>query len=471
MGEQAMAKAPASGAAAALNERLGWRTVAAYNLPAVGIGYMSLLTNLFVMKFSTDVLLIAPSIMATIFFLSRVWDAFFDPVTGYLSDRTQHPMGRRRIWILGSILPVAATFVMMFSPPLALTGTPLALWMGVAVIGFHFALTLFLVPHMALGAEITENYHERTRLFGLRHAAWTVGSILSLLTMGALMGEGNDVRVFGSQLSLAAAIVTGLCILVTVVVLRERLEFQSRRARSPFAAFRDVAANPHARRLIIVTFIENMGAGTIGILTLYVAQYVIGNLSLGPLLILTYMIPSTASVPMWIPLSRRFGKIRLWVFSMLLTGISFGGFFLLPFFDDAQLMLGWAFFCAFFAGLAAGCGGTIAPSVQSDIIDYDEYVSGERKEGSYFATWAFVSKAAGGCIAMLVGIVLQVAGYVPNVEQTFEVKLVIVGLYGLLPLACFGIGAIIFMGFKLDAAEHGRIRRELDRRYLAREGA
>jgi GPH family glycoside/pentoside/hexuronide:cation symporter len=183
------------------------------------------------------------------------------------------------------------------------------------------------------------------------------------------------------------------------------------------------------------------------------------------------MIPSTASVPMWIPLSRRFGKIRLWVFSMLLTGISFGGFFLLPFFDDAQLMLGWAFFCAFFAGLAAGCGGTIAPSVQSDIIDYDEYVSGERKEGSYFATWAFVSKAAGGCIAMLVGIVLQVAGYVPNVEQTFEVKLVIVGLYGLLPLACFGIGAIIFMGFKLDAAEHGRIRRELDRRYLAREGA
>jgi GPH family glycoside/pentoside/hexuronide:cation symporter len=298
-----------------------------------------------------------------------------------------------------------------------------------------------------------------------------VGSILSLLTMGALMGEGNDVRVFGSQLSLAAAIVTGLCILVTVVVLRERLEFQSRRARSPFAAFRDVAANPHARRLIIVTFIENMGAGTIGILTLYVAQYVIGNLSLGPLLILTYMIPSTASVPMWIPLSRRFGKIRLWVFSMLLTGISFGGFFLLPFFDDAQLMLGWAFFCAFFAGLAAGCGGTIAPSVQSDIIDYDEYVSGERKEGSYFATWAFVSKAAGGCIAMLVGIVLQVAGYVPNVEQTFEVKLVIVGLYGLLPLACFGIGAIIFMGFKLDAAEHGRIRRELDRRYLAREGA
>ncbi len=89
----------------------------AYGAPGVGAGYMFLLLSLYVMKFSTDVLLIAPAVMGVIFSISRVWDAFADPVVGYLSDRTKHPMGRRRIWMLASVIPICATFVMLFSPP------------------------------------------------------------------------------------------------------------------------------------------------------------------------------------------------------------------------------------------------------------------------------------------------------------------------------------------------------------------
>ena len=91
-----------------------------------------------------------------------------------------------------------------------------------------------------------------------------------------------------------------------------------------FQAFRDVWRNPHARLLIVVTFIEQVGSAAIGVLTLYVTQYVVGAPLWAPVIILCYMVPSSLSVPMWLPLSRRFGKVRLWMFSMLLTGVSFG---------------------------------------------------------------------------------------------------------------------------------------------------
>ena len=176
-------------------DRLPASTVAAYGLPAIGAGYMYLLVGLYVMKFSTDVLLISPLAMGLIFSASRVWDAVSDPLVGYLSDRTRSRFGRRRSWMAASVLPIGALFVMIFAAPTGLTGAPLAAWMAVAVIGFYSVMTVFFVPHLSLGAELSTNYHERSRLFGYRHGFYTLGYIACLFTMQWLIGaeaEGND---------------------------------------------------------------------------------------------------------------------------------------------------------------------------------------------------------------------------------------------------------------------------------------
>ncbi len=456
--------APLSGAS---DHRLGWSTIFAYGAPGVGAGYMYLLLSLYIMKFSTDVLLIAPAIMGTIFGVSRIWDAVSDPLVGYLSDRTKHSIGRRRLWLLISIVPVSALFIMVFSPPESLEGYQLVAWMAVGVIGFYSAMTIFIVPHMSLGPELTPNYHERSRLYGLRHAAFTLGSILALGSMYLLLIEerqgASEVRSLAFQLSMIAAAITGGLILYAVVNLRERQDFQGRVNESPFGAFKDVWQNKHARMVLIVTFIEYIGSSVIGLLTLYVAQYVVGRPDLAVVIILTYMVPSTITVPLWIPLSKRFGKIRMWIFSMCLTGASFGVMFLLPFIgmEERTLLI---FVAAAFAGTAAGCGGTIAPSIQSDIIDYDEYITGERKEGSYFAAFNFVQKSAVGVMILITGYVLQFTGFVPNEEQTMLVQVWMVGLYGLLPLVAYLIGALMFRKFSLDEAEHTKMRAELGRR-------
>ena len=456
-------------------DRVSLGNVIAFGAPGLGAGYMYLLLAIYVMKFATDVLLIAPATMGTIIAASRVWDAISDPLAGYYSDRTGFAFGRRRTWILASTIPVAGMFIMVFSPPPELTGFELITWMTVAVIGFYSAMTLFFVPHLSLGAELSDNYHERSRLFGIRHGFYAFGSILSLISMQMMIeaeGVGEaEVRRVAIELSWLAAGVMIILTIAAVAKLRERVEFSGRVNRSPFGAFRDVWGNHHARLLIIVTFIERIGEAAIAVLTLYVAQYVVGAPALAPFIILAYFVPSTISVPMWIPLSRRFGKVKVWIFSMSLTGISFGGMFLLAFienYDDRVLLM---FVLAFFAGIAAGAGGTIAPSIQGDVIDYDEYKTGERKEGSYFAAWNFVYKAALGVMIMLTGYILEFTGYVPNAEQTMTVKVSMVTLYGLLPLLCNIVGVWLMRGFKLDEAEYAKIRAELDKRKRDLPGA
>ena len=448
-------------------DRVSWRTITAYGAPAVGAGYMYLLLSLYMMKFATDVLLIAPAVMGLIYSASRIWDAVSDPLVGYLSDRTTTRLGRRRSWLLISSLPIAITFYMVFAPPQSLEGPMLIAWVAVAVIGFYSAMTLFFVPHLSLGAELSDDYHERSRMFGARHAAYIIGSILSLVSLYFLLqaeyATDGDVRGLAAELGLVAVGVMFAMVIFAVVRLRERPEFQGRMNASPVKAFRDVWANPHARLLLIVTFIEHVGSSAIAALTLYVTHYIVGAPTWAPLIIFAYMLPSSASVPMWLPLSRRFGKIRVWIGGMLLTAVSFGAMFLLPFFDDVDTRLTWIIVMAFFAGLANGCGGTLGPSVQGDVIDYDEHLTGERKEGAYFAAWNFVQKGALGVMLLLTGFVLEYSGFMPNQEQTMTVKMAMITLYGMFPLVCYLIGAYMFTKFKLDEYAHGEIRAGLDR--------
>jgi GPH family glycoside/pentoside/hexuronide:cation symporter len=454
-------------------ERVSWSTILAYNAPTLGIGFMFFLVGLQLMKYATDVLLISPAVMGTIFGVSRIWDAISDPIAGYWSDRTNTRMGRRRPWLLASVAPIAVVNWMVWSPPEALSGRALEAWMAVGVIGFYSAMTIFVVPHASLGAELTTGYHDRSRVFGVRHALWSTGNVLALVGMYFLIvasqrfaeDGGAAARSTAGGQALLAAAVTAALLVWSVARLRERPDYQGRGASSPWRATSDVWRNPHARLLLIVFLIENLGAATIGILTLYIAEYIVGTPRLAPLYILAYMAASILSVPMWMPLARRFGKKRLWIFSMLLTAVSFGGMFFLQ--EGSVVLIS---VLAVTAGLAGGCGGMIGPSVQADVIDYDEYRTGERKEGAYFAAWNFVFKCAFGITLFLTGWVLELSGFRPNQEQTETARLALLSLYALYPLVCYGLGTLIFLRFRLDEREHQNIRRALNRRALEREG-
>jgi len=128
----------------------------AYAAPALSSSFLFTAVSLYLLKFSTDILLMAPATMGLLFGISRFWDAVTDPLVGHLSDRTNTRWGRRRPWLLASAIPVALGYFAVWAPPEGLVGTSLTLWMGAAILVFYAAVTAFSVPYNAPGAELAE---------------------------------------------------------------------------------------------------------------------------------------------------------------------------------------------------------------------------------------------------------------------------------------------------------------------------
>ncbi len=453
---------PALPSSAAGAERLSRRVLWLYSLPRIGIGIMGILFATYLMKFATDVLLIAPAAMGTLIAASRLWDAVSDPMVGYLSDRTRSPMGRRRSWMFGAAVPMGLGLVLIWSPPAGLGAVGLVVWMGLALLVYETASTAFFIPHGALGVELTPSYHERTRLFGWGHMIGALGMVLGLASL-QLMNTAEDKRSFAFGLSIVAGTVVAAIILWSTRRLPERADYQGRGGRGGLTPFADVFRNRHARLLLIVFGIETFGAASIGMLVPYLVEYVIPMRELMVPLLAAYIVPQFALTPLWIALARRFGKKRLWIFSMLLSATAFAGFF--PIRETGPLI--WIL--AFALGVAGGCGAVVAPSVKADVIDYDEFQSGERKEGAYLAIWNLVRKSSASLTAFVTGWALQISGFEPGVEQNEDAKLAIRALFSLLPASCYLVGTLLFARFAFNEREHAEVRAELEARRASRD--
>ncbi len=440
-------------------EVLSFGVIWAFSFPAVAFGIMSLLFGTYLMKFATDVLLIAPAAMGTIIAGSRLWDAVSDPLAGYLSDRTRSRLGRRRIWMFAAAVPMAFGLFAIWSPPLSLGPGALVVWMAVALVFYETASTAFWVPHGAAGMELTPNHHERTRLWGWRHMIGVGGMMLGLVSL-QFMNMAEDKRLVAFVISAVASVSVAIVVLWSTWRLPERADYQGRGGKSPVKSLTDVFRNPHSRLVLVIYGIETFGAASVGMLVPYLVEYVVPMQSQMVPILLTYTVPQFLFAPLWMRLSRTVGKKRLWLWSMAVTSVAFLSF--LPI-ESPGLAI---YLVAFMLGTAGGIGAVVAPSINADIIDYDEYLTGERKEGSYIAVWNLVRKSAGSAIAFVTGLVLQSSGFEPNVVQSEEAKFAIRALFCLLPASCYAIGTLLLVRYRLGEKEHAEIRAVLDARIL-----
>ena len=437
------------------NTRLPMRGLLVYAAPGIGFGFMTLLISTYFMKFSTDVLAIPAATIGGILLVSRAWDAVADPLAGYLSDRTRSRFGRRRPWMIAGAAPLALAFALAWSPPAALSQAGLAWWIGGAMLLLFSSLTICRMPHEALGAELSRDYHERNRVFGVKRALFGVGALAVFAALWQL-GEATDPRASALRLAIAASAATGALLLATGICVREPVAHFGRGAVRPLAAVRDVLANPHARRLLSVSFLQQVATGTITTAAAYHSQYVLGDPGAFPLLLGCFFLASLVSIPLWLRIGRRVDKKPLLVASMIGVGVIMAGMFAVGEGDHALF-----FSLAAGGGIVAGALDVIMPSLQADVIDWDELRTGERKEGVYFAAWHLTEKLALGVAAGATGLALAASGFVPNQPQGGAALLAMRLLLSFFPLACFSAGAFVFLRFGLDRSAHARVQSEL----------
>ncbi len=439
-------------------EKLSNRALFGYGISAAPVIYSYVLILIMYMKYAAVELGASTAVVGTIFLVAKLWDAITDPMVGSLSDRTKHKSGRRRPWLLMGAPLLAIFSIMAWAPPSGLEGTGLIIWITVAVLGFYTAYTIFDVPHMALGAEISLDASERNRVFGVRQSLKVLGMLAAGVAGSYFVGQGiESTRI----MAFTVGALTLVLIFGGVSLLpRERRDFQGRGGENPFRAIRDVLRNPHARLLLLVIFIDAIGTGGIGVLTPFVLDYVVGQPELIPALLGLNMGATLLAVPVWIRLARRYEKRHLMLFAMLGSGIGYGLVLLVS--PGAWYVIAIS---SVIAGTSSSCANVLGYTLKSEIIDCDEYRTGERKEGAYFAGWSFVSKLAAGIMIGLVGWALEWSGFDASVKEQSEfTKDTMVILMGGFPLVCYAIGAIAFSRFRLTESEHARIRAELDAR-------
>ena len=440
-------------------ERLPKSMVVAYAVPQMGLAWFQMFFTNYFFKYSVDVLLLAPATISLILSITRLWDAFSDPAVGYFSDRTTSAAGRRRPWLLASAVPVAFVTYAMWNPPQGLDGALLVLWMAVAVTLWETAMTGFYVPYMALGSEVSMEHHDRTRVAGYRHVFGGLGN-LSVIGCVGLMTYSNEPRDTAQNLHLIGSCTAAILMMLGIWKVREHPGHRRLGARRFLSSLRGSIRNPHLLRLVAIYFFDIAGVASVGLLGPFVAEYVVGQPSLIPQLMLVYSAASYLSTPFTVFLSRRAGKRQVW---MLVLAMQIAGFCAAFFADrgDAAYLLG----CIFLIGLGSTGGQVVGMSLLADAADFDEHRTGERREGFYYASINIARKLTFSILTLIVGFAMQyLIGFEANAEQTPDTLFGLSALFAGIPAVAFLAAIGLLFRFGLTEGEHRRVRTELDAR-------
>jgi GPH family glycoside/pentoside/hexuronide:cation symporter len=435
----------------------------AYAAPAFALAVVGIPVYVYIPKFYTDVVGIHIGILGLLILGVRLFDAVTDPLIGFISDKTRTRFGRRRPYMaLGSVALAGAIFL-LFNPFDGSEGFE-TLWFGIWIFCLFLFWTVVTVPYESLGPEISFDYHERTVLFGMRDGALIAGTLIaasSPFMVSKLLGLPNDPQGQKAKFFWISVIYCPLVIALCwwcVFAIKERLGQGGNHGVKWWHGLQQVLQNRPFIILLISYTVAAFGSNLPATLILYYVQYVLRSANADLFLVL-YFVTGILFLPGWIRLAKKIGKKYAWITSMVFnTGAFIGVFFLGP--GDA-----WIYgILVFLSGVGFGATLAIPSAMQADVIDYDELLTGERREGQYIGLWSIAKKLAA---ALGVGIslsLLGVSGYSPSVEQSEKVVFYLRVLYALVPSICNLIALAIALAYPISRTRHKAIRAAIQER-------
>ncbi|HSJ54394.1 MAG TPA: MFS transporter [Anaerolineae bacterium] len=362
----------------------------------------------------------------------RVLSAAITPSIGYLSDRTRTRWGRRLPYIMGSGLPMLVFFVLLWTPPFRGTSSWNLVYLVAVLGGYNLAYILNQVPTMALLPEIAVTDGHRVRV-----SVWA--AVMTVLGMMLAAGAGPLIARFGfAHTALIYALALLPAFYLPLLVLRERPEYQARpAARLNFR--QNLVTMARNRAFLFMTATGLCFWGIMGLVQA-VVPYIVTEICLlqesdTMLFYLPAVLASLLCYPLISWLAGRWGKWRVFAGSLLASALVLPGLMLigdwLPLSLKAQGML-WVTLQA-----AALSGVVVLPrALGAEIVDHDEELTGQRREGIYYATWGLLDQVVNGVMAALLPLLLLLGR--SHLEPQGPLGVRLVGVLG---------GAVLFAGF------------------------
>jgi len=463
--------------------RLRMRTKLAFGVGAAAEAAITIAFNTWNFLFYNHVLGLSGTLCGLAVTISLVLDAVADPVVGFLSDRWRSKLGRRHPFLYVAPLPLAASFYCIYSPPSSLHGVPLFLWMTLFTVLFRQGLTLYQVPHLALGAELSTDYRERSVVMSYNSIFAVVGGAGTFFfgwtwirhAGGAAMRNGY------SGLGLGVAMFVALVIFASAHFTRDqipRLVQPSERdarftLRELFSETLACMANKNYLMLLLGLVFMSATLGTRETLNSYTSLFYWGlpedkirvfGLVTPPAFVIAFFL--TVRFHSWFDKRETIigGVCAMIVTAIVPILLRISGHFpangapgLLP-----LLML--------FVFLSYGAAAVLQISVLSalaDVADEHELTSGKRQEGVFYAARTFFAKLTSGLGTILAGLAVDLIHF-PTGAKPGQVAGDVLFKLGLIdgPIASLPalLGIFFYARYRIDRHRHAEIQRELHER-------
>lgn len=406
-----------------LRLRMGW------GLGSLPMSAMFNAISLLLLTFLIEFVGIAAVTAGALILVSKIYDAVTDPLMGVLSDRTRSRWGRRRPYLmLGGIL-AGISFAMIFTVPSFDSQNTLILYIFIALLLNATAYTVFNVPYLAMPAEMTESYHERTALMSFRVAAIAGGQLLSSV-LGPVIIAYYGGGLFGHSVMGIVVGVAIIAVCATCFWTTHDAKFTVHVTDHSYSVrdqIRLALENKPFFILLMVKFTQLFGFSIfIAALPLLFTRILdVSYAYLG-----TYYLFQAgaviASQPMWVSLSRRYGKTACYYVTSTIFAVA-----------SASWVVGTASDPDWYINVRAlvtgvGAGGLllIGQSLLPDTIEHDFRRTGLRREGIFSGVYTTIEKFSFAFGPASLGLLLGALGWVEaqngvRVEQSAQALMAI----------------------------------------------
>lgn len=423
----------------------------------------------FLLYYYTDYASVSAIAVGVIMMISRVFDGISDIVMGVIVDRTKSRYGKARPWILRMCIPFAISGILLFSVPSSLGDAAKLVYIFVTYnLTSTIVYTAINVPYSSLNALMTQDPYERSVLSIFRNLLATAGTLLiNTVTLPMVEYFGDNAAAW-TKTFCVLGILAVLAFLCTFFGTRERVvsvaeKQNAKKVDVPFLeGIKALFKNKYWILMTIMLALFFMMYSVNGGSTVYYAKDILGDKDLVSTINGIFNAVQIAGMFFIAMLVKRLGKRNVFSIGLILDII---GMLLLNFSAGAMQLI---VISSVIRGLGNACGGATMWAMVSDTIDYGEWKTGYRTEGLVNSACSFGYKIGNGIGSALLGVILEVGGYVGEAAvQTASALESIRICFVWIPVAVYIIGLILMRFWKLDQEFDGIIA---DLKKRAQEG-
>ncbi|KQM19021.1 MFS transporter [Novosphingobium sp. Leaf2] len=438
---------------AAPQARISMRTCLGFGVGTVGVSIMLNTVTTYFPALMSTVLGQSPEIAGYLLMISKLADAVIDVAVGSMSDRARTRWGRRKPFMLGGALLSVVAFLMLFAPPMMGQGA-LMVWMVAGLVIYSTAYSLFNVPYMALPSELTDGFHERTRLISFRTVFVSIGQLLAMAGTAWLIQSGGGGRSGFATMGVVMALIIGGSMTGTVlsVPVQHGTAPVAGKHLPGFAQMRAIARNRPFMMLLGAKVFQFLSFASVASTMLLFMLNVLKVGYDGQIVFAVVQNVVTAlAMPLWVWTGRTIGKRRTYLIGVMIFCLTTLSWLLA---DQSITNLGIAA-RGVFGGLGSGAIILMSISMLGDTQAYDRLLSGEAREGLLSSAIAVIEKVSFALGVAVLGLFLHALGYVPTtggalVLQPASAMLALKMGFAVIPSAMFAINGLFLWAYDLD---------------------